>query len=395
MLSSKTRVAPLKELSIPRLELMACLILARLILTIKEALSSQVDIQNVRLWSDSMTALYWIQNQGEWKQFVRHRVNEILQLSDKGDWGHCSSGDNPADIGSRGASAKELSGSELWWHGPSWLTEPIDRWPVRNLIEPTAESKEEDKRTAILTVISHATHGIDGVIEIKDYSTLQRLCRVTAWVKRFCFNISQKDKNVRRKGRLSLEEIVASENEWVRAAQRELKHGDHYQQLVTRFGLERDDDGILRCKGRLQFSELLPETREPVILPKGHQFTVLQIQECHERVLHSGVRSTLAEMRSRFWVQKGRQAVKYVLNRCVICKKMEGRSFGRPPAASLPEFRVSTAPPFSKTGVDFAGPLFVKGKDKQMRKVYIALFTCCVTRAVHLELYQARFTDRF
>ena len=96
---------------------------------------------------------------------------------------------------------------------------------------------------------------------------LRKLCRVTAWAKCFCFNISQKDKNVRKQGRLSLEEIVASENEWVRAAQRELKHGDHYQQLVTRFGLERNDDGILRCKGRLQFSELLPETREPVILP--------------------------------------------------------------------------------------------------------------------------------
>ena len=87
--------------------------------------------------------------------------------------------------------------------------------------------------------------------------------------------------------------------------------------------------------------------------------------------------------------------MKYVLNRCAICKKMEGRSFGRPPAASLPEFRVSTAPPFSKTGVDFAGPLFVKGKDKQMKKVYIALFTCCVTRAVHLELVEDLSTETF
>ena len=277
---------------------MACLILARLILTIKDALSSQVSIQNV--------------NQGEWKQFVRHRVNEILQLSNKNDWGHCSSGDNPADIGSRGALAKELSKSELWWHGPSWFTEPVERWPVTNSIEPTAESKDEDKRAAILTVISHATHGINEVMEIKGYSTLRKLCRVTAWVKRFCFNISQKDKNVRRQGRLTLEEIVASENEWVRAAQRELKHGDNYQQLVAKFGLEKDDDDIVRCKGRLEFLELPPETKEPVILPKGHQFTVLQIQECHERVLHSGVRSTLAELRSRFWVPKGRQAVKYV-----------------------------------------------------------------------------------
>ena len=214
-----------------------------------------------------MTVLYWIQNQGEWKQFVRHRVNEILQLSDESDWGHCSSGDNPADIGSRGTSAKELSNNELWWHGPSWLTEPIDHRPTRNLIEPTAESKEEGKRTAILTVISHATNGIDRVMEIKGYSTLRKLCRVTAWVKRFCSNIFQKDKNVRKQGRLSLEGIVASENEWARAAQRVLKRGDHYQRLVTSFGLQKDDNNIVRFKGRSTFSELLPEAREPVILP--------------------------------------------------------------------------------------------------------------------------------
>ena len=158
---------------------------------IKDALSSQVSIPKVKLCSDSMTTLYRIQDQGEWKQFVRHRVNEILQLSNKSDWGHCSSGDKPADIGSRGASAKELSNSELWWHGPSWLTEPIDRWPVRNSTKPTAESEEEDKKTAILTVITHATHGIDEVMEIKGYSSLRKLCRVTAWLKRFCFNISQ------------------------------------------------------------------------------------------------------------------------------------------------------------------------------------------------------------
>lgn len=84
-----------------------------------------------------------------------------------------------------------------------------------------------------------------------------------------------------------------------------------------------------------------------------------------------------------------------MLNRCVLCKKMEGKSFRVPPAASLPDFRVNTAPPYSKTGVDFAGPLFVKGKSDQMTKVYIALFTCCVTRAVHLELVEDLSIETF
>ena len=78
--------------------------------------------------------------------------------------------------------------------------------------------------------------------------------------------------------------------------------------------------------------------------------------------------------------------MKGVLNQCVVCKKLEDKSFAQPPTASLPEFRVKPAPAFSRVGVDFAGPLFVKARNGQMRKVYITLFTCCVTRAVHLEL---------
>ena len=87
--------------------------------------------------------------------------------------------------------------------------------------------------------------------------------------------------------------------------------------------------------------------------------------------------------------------MRYVLNRCVVSKKMEGRSFGLPLTASLPEFRASTALPFSKMGVDFAGPLFMKGKSEQMRKVYIALFTCCITRVVHLELVEDLSIETF
>ena len=83
--------------------------------------------------------------------------------------------------------------------------------------------------------------------------------------------------------------------------------------------------------------------------------------------------------------------MKHVISCCVLCKKIEGRTFTQSPTASLPEFRVRPAPPFSKLGVDFAGPLFVKGKGAQMRKSYFALFTCCVTGAVHLELVEDYF----
>ena len=94
---TKTRVAPLKQLSIPRLELMSARILAMLMNTVYVALSSQVRIEEKFYWLDSKTALFWINNKKEWKQFVQHRVNEVLTLSNKAEWRHCPGTDNPAD----------------------------------------------------------------------------------------------------------------------------------------------------------------------------------------------------------------------------------------------------------------------------------------------------------
>lgn len=118
LLASKSRVAPLKTLTIPRLELMSARILAQRMETVKKALESQLEISRVKHWLDSKTALCWIQNRGEWKQFVRHRVNEMLKFSNKKDWGHCPGEENPADIGSRGTLGSKLKEEKLWWCCP-------------------------------------------------------------------------------------------------------------------------------------------------------------------------------------------------------------------------------------------------------------------------------------
>ena len=84
------------------------------------ALSSQVKVDCIRYWLKSKTALYWSFNIGNWKQFVQHRVNEILGLSKKKEWCHVSGVENPADLG---VTAKWLKESKLWWEGPQWLRE--------------------------------------------------------------------------------------------------------------------------------------------------------------------------------------------------------------------------------------------------------------------------------
>ena len=111
-----------------------------------------------------------------------------------------------------------------------------------------------------------------------------------------------------------------------------------------------------------------------MVLPRDNTFTELIVWDCHQKVHHCKVRSTLAELRSRFWVIKGRQYVKKVLKGCFICKKLEGKAFDSQIMAPSPAFWVSEAPPFSTVGIDFAGPLYVKTKEG-MSKGYIALFS--------------------
>ena len=111
--------------------------------------------------------------------------------------------------------------------------------------------------------------------------------------------------------------------------------------------------------------------------------------QSHENVKHNGVRQTLTELRNKFWILKGRQAVKDVLFKCLICKKKLGKAFSTPPTPPLPTSRVSDDLVFTKVGGDFARPLYVKNiyqSGGETYKCYIALFTCASTRAIHLEL---------
>ena len=395
LLCSKSRVAPLKGLSIPRLELMSARILAVLMNNVIQALSSQVTISKVKYWLDSKTALYWIYNQGEWKQWVQFRVSEILKLSKKADWGHVGGVNNPADIGSRGVTATVLNNSRLWWEGPEWLINGESEWPTSLTLEDSAEIKDERKKALMLTVVAECCENVSNVVDIERFNSLERLLRVTAWVRRFIDNLKKKrEKRDLKKGSLEVHEIENAEKMWIKDAQKMLKKSPDFEKTRVQLGLVEKGD-ILVCQGRLGNSDLEMESRFPIILPKENRFTELVVLQCHQKVHHLKVRATLAELRSKFWITRGRQYVKKILKPCFVCRLLEGKSYHAPATANLPSFRVTEAPPFSSTGVDFAGPLLVKEKNGEMVKTYIALFTCCITRAVHLELVSDLSTSTF
>ena len=256
--------------------------------------------------------------------------------------------------------------------------------------------------TSVDTVCS-----LNSFIDCTHFSEITHLLRVTVLVLRFIKN-SQMRKSIRSKRnykhnlpvQLSVEEINAAELLWIRfiqsnAFQAEIKFllsGKPPKPIrIDQFRLKLDENKILKCQGRIGNSSLPLSSNEPIILPSNHHFTRLLILNIHDKVKHSGVNDTLTTLRERFWILKGRQAVKKVLRNCVICRKFSGSPYPSVNSPDLPAIRVLEDPPFTHTGLDFAGPLYVRyGVDSAISegdtKSYICLFTCASTRAIHLEL---------
>ena len=160
-----------------------------------------------------------------------------------------------------------------------------------------------------------------------------------------------------------------------------------------------DDQGIIRCKGRVNNALLSQPSKNPVLRPSKHHLARLIIQDVHSKIKHSGIKDTLTTIRETFWILRGRKAVKRILSKCVTCKRVEGVPYTPLPAPDLLMERVSLDPPFSHTGLDFLGPLYIReGKtqsEKSSNKVYICLFTCASTRAIHLELTPSLSVESF
>lgn len=402
LMASKTRVAPLKKETTPRLELLAALTLAKLIRSVSDSLDGVVEIDEITCWSDSQVVLWWIRGKGkQYKQFVQNRVSQIRSLWSIECWRYCPTHLNPSDIASRGAKCSELASNRLWWNGPQFLMEDRAQWPA-NISCPATEIsaaedvKREGKSSTILnTLVCENPHhsGIGNVIQCEKFSSLDKLLRVTGFVLRFIKNVENPDHRVDQLD-LTLAEIESAKILWHKEAQFHLEESKKAKESL---GIFQDEIGVLRCKGRIQNSSLPYSTKFPILLPRKHHYTKLVILHCHKTVKHNGIRETLTELRMNYWIVKGRQAVKGHLSRCGICQKLSGKAYQGQPTPPLPDFRVADDPAFSGIGIDFAGPLHVKDiyRGSQMHKSYIAVFTCASTRAIHLELVPDLTADSF
>lgn len=392
LVCAKTRVAPLKQLTIPRLELLSGLLLARLMIhTVSSSLETELQLLSPRCFTDSKVSYHWIRGRNNsWKPFVQNRVNEIKKLVAAEQWfqSHCPGRDNPADLPSRGIPLTELINHRLWFEGPTWITNQDPTELSSEEEEVPQECFQERKSHSDCTPVLVATEGRKYLVKLENYSNLNRLLQVSAYALLFI----QKA----RKQEADLVDLIAKEEEWLaKEAQCYLRSGGKFEVLRRQLDLFQDSYGLW-C--RIHNANLPYSTRFPIVLPNHHHFTRLVINRAHERVFHNGVKETLVEVRSRYWVTKGRSVVKSMVRECVVCRRLEAVAYRTPPAPPLPDFRIQEAPAFTFVGVDFAGPLYLKqpmNVASESNKVWICLYTCCVTRGVHLNLVTDLSTASF
>ena len=311
---SKTRLAP-SETTIPRLELLAVLIGVRALRFVMREF--HLPTSGLTLFTDSICVLHWLKTSKPLSVFVANRVKEIKSLTGV-TYAHVPSKDNPADMATRGKSPEELS-SSIWWNGPVWLAKPVQQWPDSRSIDSddSPQGFETEVKGSKTFYEAKLVCGEDlprepmetrhnlSVIDENRYPSLLKLLRVTAWALRFISKL----KNGRDllTGPLTAQEMRKAKLLWELHIQQKyyadvaykVKHGKK-SNLKNQLNLQIDENGLLRCYGRLLNAELTQGAKHPVLLPKQGYFTKLVVEHYHKKMLHSGVSQTLAQARQQY-----------------------------------------------------------------------------------------------
>ncbi|XP_062538579.1 uncharacterized protein LOC134206860 [Armigeres subalbatus] len=381
---AKTKVTPIKTLSIPRLELKAAVLGVHLVEAIQN--HHKLHITRKILWSDSTTVLAWIRSDHRrYRKFVAIRIGEILTASSPEEWRWVPSEMNVADKATKWHNGPNFNQNNPWFCGPTFLKKPETHWPK----PPQSFTTKEELRPNQVHWLSVP------LVDTTRFSKWTTLHRMMAYVFRFKINLRRKQCSQNTEtGPLNQDELKKAEESLWRMAQREAFHDEIKVLRLTqgsaeaRHGIVKksssiykacpymDNQGILRVRGRIAACPFASfEAKFPCILPRNHRITQLIVDWYHRRYRHANRETVVNELRQRFDIAKLRALVEKIEKQCLICR-IKKASCRAPLMAALPLARLQAyIKPFTAVSLDYFGPILVKVGRSQVKR-WVALFTC-------------------
>ena len=369
---------------------------------IKSAL--EVQCLSSTYWTDSRIVLAYIHNECKrFKVFVANRVSIIRQSSAPDQWQYVSSGDNPADVISRGCDAAKVP--QIWFDGPGFLSQFKCDWPKLDTIPMCSlESDPEILIPRVLVANVHAVqsepvliHPVDALLN--HFSSFYRAKKALCWLRRVLTFLARKHAISEH---VTVDEMNQAEIVIVKHVQRtnfakeihDIQRSGHVAKSSSLSKLcPKLDNDVMVVGGRLKHAPVPRCAKFPIILPKGHKISEMICREFHCGA-HLGPDWTLSHVRMKYWIVGARQLLKRIRRGCVTCKKLYAAPCNQM-MADLPVERCEPGkPPFHCVGVDIFGPFHVT-QGRSLVKRYGCIYTCFGIRAIHIEMLPSLETDAF